>query len=90
MIPLPIEAPSTQTGLGNSDMGVFPKDNTAMNILNAPDTKRTFNLSGVPQVAKLNRSIGDISWKTGETWAILLGGVAVGFIGRALFDKLTR
>ncbi len=89
MAPFPIDEPAA-VNLGNTEMTSFPKDNTAQNILNGPKVKKEFNLSAPPTLPRMNKSIGDISWKTGETWAILIGGVALGFISRALFDKMTR
>jgi hypothetical protein len=89
MAPFPIDEPVV-ANLGNTEMTSFPKDNTAQDILNGQEMRQELNLGAPPALPTMNKSIGDISWKTGETWAILIGGVALGFISRALFDKMTR
>lgn len=42
------------------------------------------------KLPKLNGSIGDIRWSTGETWAVLAGGVALGFVAAKVWDRTTR
>jgi hypothetical protein len=90
MIPLPIDDTPAPANLGNTEMGELPKDESAMNLVNSPSIKQTFGLSGLPNIPSTNKRLGDIAWNTGETWAILIGGIAIGFIGRALFDRVTR
>jgi len=64
--------------LGNhrsiGSLGAIPKGSSAYEILQQPQYK----------------NMGDISWKTGETWGVLIGGVAVGLIGLTLFNRYYR
>jgi hypothetical protein len=49
----------------------IPKSNDAYKILQGPEYQ----------------NMGDISWKTGETWGILFSGVAVGLLALTLFNR---
>ena len=33
------------------------------------------------------RNMGDISWRTGETWGVLISGVVVGLSAMVLFNR---
>lgn len=90
MMPLPIDDAPPPANLGNTEMAALPKDESAMNLVNSDSTRQTFGLSGLPTMPSTTKRFGDIAWNTGETWAILIGGIAIGFIGRAIFDRQTR
>jgi len=92
--------PAPTGTLGNSDMMNIPKDDTALNLMNAPATKEAFGLGSAPippprrglgkAVPKFNRSVGDIQWKTGETWGVLIGGAALGMIAMTVWNRVTK
>ena len=50
-------------------MGSIPRGNSAMKILQSP----TY------------RDMGDVNWKKGETWGILMSGAVVGITVAVLF-----
>tara|TARA_Y100000766_G_scaffold215990_1_gene187815 strand:+ start:139 stop:480 length:342 start_codon:yes stop_codon:yes gene_type:complete len=89
-----------QTNLGNSNMMNIPKDDSAMNLVNDPSTKEAFNLGSAPippprkglrkAMPKFNRAVGDIQWKTGETWGVLIGGIAIGMVALSVWNRATR
>lgn len=64
--------------LGNSTnigaIGDIPRGDSAYNILQDPQYE----------------NMGDISWKTGETWGILFSGVVVGLAAMVLFNRLYK
>ena len=86
--------------LGNSDAANFPKDDSAMNLVNSPSVKQEFGLAGPPippprrglgrAIPKFNQTVGDISWKTGETWGVLIGGIAIGMIALTAWNRATK
>lgn len=88
------------SNFGNSSMVNIPKDDSAMNLVNDPSTKDAFNLGSAPippprkglrkAMPKLNRAVGDIQWKTGETWGVLIGGMAIGMIALTVWNRATR
>ena len=61
--------------LGNpaamGSLGRIPKSNDAYKILQSPEFK----------------DMGDIQWKTGETWGVLIGRAAIGLITVLLFNR---
>jgi len=60
--------------LGNTaspGLGAIPKSNAAYDILKSPSYD----------------NMGDISWKTGETWGILFSGAVVGVSCWFLFNR---
>lgn len=56
---------------GYSNMGAIPKSNDAYSILQNP----TYD------------NMGDVDWKTGETWGILFSGAIVGVAALMLFNR---
>lgn len=64
--------------LGNpaamGSLGRIPKSNAAYKILQAPKYK----------------DMGDISWQTGETWGVLIGGAAIGLVTVLLFNRFYK
>ncbi len=52
-------------------LGAIPKGDAAYTILQDP----SYN------------NMGDISWKTGETWGVLLSGAVVGGMALLLFNR---
>ena len=92
--------PAPTGTLGNSNMMNIPKEDTALNLMNAPATKEAFGLGSAPippprrglgkAVPKFNRSVGDIQWKTGETWGVLIGGAALGMIAMTVWNRVTK
>ena len=92
--------PAPTGTLGNSNMMNIPKDDTALNLMNAPATKEAFGLGSAPippprrglgkAVPKFNKSVGDIQWKTGETWGVLIGGAALGMIAMTVWNRVTK
>jgi len=88
------------SNLGNSNMQNIPKDGSAMDLMNDPATKEAFGLGSAPippprrglgkAVPKFNRAVGDISWKTGETWGVLIGGVAIGMLALTVWNRATK
>ncbi|NDF37182.1 MAG: hypothetical protein EB156_05280 [Euryarchaeota archaeon] len=66
---------SVFSDLGNraaiGNLGAIPKSNSAYKILQAPKYK----------------DMGDISWQTGETWGVLIGGAAIGLVTVLLFNR---
>lgn len=88
------------TSLGNSDMVNIPRDSSAMNIVNDPTTINEFGLQGAaipPPKSPLRRAmprmdnrLGDIDWKTGETWGILIGGMALGMMTLWAWNNVTK
>ena len=89
-----------QPNLGNSDAANFPKDESAMDLVNSPQVKSDFNLGSAPippprtgrgrAIPKFNRTVGDINWKTGETWGVFIGGVSLGIIALTVWNNMTR
>jgi len=63
------------SGLGNSaasgGLGAIPKSSAAYEILKSPSYE----------------NMGDISWKTGETYGILFSGAVVGMTALLLFNR---
>ena len=88
------------TSLGNSDMVNIPRDSSAMNIVNDPSIVSEFGLQGAPipppksafrrAMPKMDNRIGDINWKTGETWGILIGGMALGMMTLWAWNNVTK
>jgi hypothetical protein len=90
--------------LGNSNAANFPKDESALNLVNSPSVKQEFGLSGPPippprrglskglgrAIPKFNKSVGDIQWQTGETWGVLIGGIAIGMIALTAWNRATK
>jgi hypothetical protein len=63
--------------LGNpavSSLGAIPKSDAAYQILQEP----TYD------------NMGDINWKTGETWGILFSGAIVGVSAIYLFNRFYK
>ena len=97
---LPNLEPTAPQNLGNSNMVNVPSDNSAMDLMNNPQTKEAFGLGSAPippprrglgkAVPKFNRTVGDIEWKTGETWGVLIGGVALGMITLTVWNRFTK
>lgn len=91
---------SAPQNLGNSNMVNIPSDDSAMDLMNNPQTKEAFGLGSAPippprrglgkAVPKFNRTVGDIEWKTGETWGVLIGGVALGMITLTVWNRFTK
>lgn len=54
-----------------SQMGAIPKSDAAYKILQGPKYKE----------------MGDINWKTGETWGVLISGAVVGVATVLLFNR---
>ena len=94
-----LDAPNV-SNLGNTNMQNIPKDGSAMDLMNDPTTKEAFGLGSAPippprrglgkAVPKFNRTVGDISWKTGETWGVLIGGVAIGMLALTVWNRATK
>ena len=86
--------------LGNSDAANFPKDESAMNLVNSPSVTQEFGLAGAPippprtglgrAIPKFNQTVGDIQWQTGETWGVLIGGIAIGMIALTAWNRATK
>jgi hypothetical protein len=86
--------------LGNSDAANFPKDESALDLVNSPSVKQEFGLAGPPippprrgigrAIPKFNKSVGDIQWQTGETWGVLIGGIAIGMIALTAWNRATK
>ena len=61
--------------LGNraaiGNLGAIPKSDAAYKILQAPQYQE----------------MGDINWKTGETWGVLISGAALGLVTVLLFNR---
>ena len=61
--------------LGNraaiGNLGAIPKSNAAYKILQAPQYQE----------------MGDVNWKTGETWGVLISGAALGLVTVLLFNR---
>jgi hypothetical protein len=61
--------------LGNArdfgSLGAIPKSDAAYKILQAPQYQE----------------MGDIEWKTGETWGVLIGGASLGLLTALLFNR---
>ena len=61
--------------LGNraaiGNLGAIPKSDAAYKILQAPQYQE----------------MGDIEWKTGETWGVLIGGASLGLLTVLLFNR---
>ena len=86
--------------LGNSDAASFPKDESALDLVNSPSIKQEFGLAGAPippprrglgrAIPKLNQTVGDIQWQTGETWGVLIGGIAIGMIALTAWNRATK
>tara|TARA_B100000035_G_C20961220_1_gene536622 strand:+ start:194 stop:358 length:165 start_codon:yes stop_codon:yes gene_type:complete len=51
--------------------------------MNIPKSRDAYNILQAPQY----QNMGDISWKTGETWGILFSGVIVGLAALTLFNR---
>lgn len=66
----------SELGRGRSfgSIGAIPKSSDAYKILQSPKYK----------------DMGDISWSTGETWGVLIGGAAVGMLALTLFNRYFR
>ena len=64
--------------LGNraaiGNLGAIPKSDAAYKILQAPQYQE----------------MGDIEWKTGETWGVLISGCVVGVATVLLFNRMYR
>lgn len=88
------------TSLGNSDMVNIPRNTSALNIVNDPATVSEFGLQGVPipppksvfrrAMPRMDNRMGDINWKTGETWGILIGGMALGMLTLWAWNNVTK
>jgi hypothetical protein len=52
-------------------MGAIPKGDAAFNILQNPEFD----------------NMGDVNWKTGETWGVLISGAVVGVAVIVLFNR---
>tara|TARA_B100001564_G_C20373320_1_gene548926 strand:- start:405 stop:617 length:213 start_codon:yes stop_codon:yes gene_type:complete len=61
--------------LGNraaiGNLGAIPKSDAAYKILQAPQYQE----------------MGDVNWKTGETWGVLISGAALGLVTVLLFNR---
>lgn len=61
--------------LGNraaiGNLGAIPKSDAAYKILQAPQYQE----------------MGDIDWKTGDTWGVLIGGASLGLLTALLFNR---
>ena len=61
--------------LGNArdfgSLGAIPKSDAAYKILQAPQYQE----------------MGDIDWKTGDTWGVLIGGASLGLLTVLLFNR---
>jgi hypothetical protein len=61
--------------LGNArdfgSLGAIPKSDAAYKILQAPQYQE----------------MGDIDWKTGDTWGVLIGGASLGLLTALLFNR---
>ena len=55
-------------------IGAIPKDHSAYKILQSSTYK----------------DMGDINWKTGETWGILMSGAIVGITCAVLFNRYVK
>ena len=85
---------------GNSNAANFPKDESAMNLINSPSVKQEFGLGSAPippprrglgrALPKFNKTVGDIQWNTGETWGVLIGGIAIGMIALTAWNRATK
>lgn len=53
------------------NLGAIPKSDAAYKILQAPQYQE----------------MGDIEWKTGETWGVLIGGASLGLLTVLLFNR---
>ena len=51
--------------------------------MNIPKSQDAYKILQGPEY----QNMGDISWKTGETWGILFSGVAVGLLALTLFNR---
>jgi hypothetical protein len=56
---------------GIGSMGTIPKGDAAFKILQDPEFD----------------NIGDVNWKTGETWGVLISGAVVGVAVIVLFNR---
>ena len=56
---------------GIGSMGAIPKGDAAFNILQNPEFD----------------NMGDVNWKTGETWGVLISGAVVGVAVIVLFNR---
>lgn len=92
--------PAPVENLGNSNMMNIPKGDSALQLINDPATKQAFGLGSAPippprrglgkAVPKFNKSVGDIQWKTGETWGVLIGGAALGMVAMTVWNRFTK
>ena len=66
-------------------MGVFAElGNPAVGSLGAiPKSQDAYKILQAPQYSDM----GDINWKTGETWGILISGCIVGVAALLLFNR---
>ncbi len=51
--------------------------------MNIPKLQDAYKILQGPEY----QNMGDISWKTGETWGILFSGMAVGLLALTLFNR---
>ena len=79
---------------GNTEMADFKKDESAMNLVNSPGTKSTFNLGSAPTpvVSKPKKApkkgrLGDINWNSSDT--LMVGGAffIAGVMSSVLFNR---
>ena len=97
---MPDLPPTTGANLGNSNAANFPKDDSAMNLVNSASVKQEFGLGSPPippprrglgrALPKFNKTVGDIQWNTGETWGVLIGGIAIGMIALTAWNRATK
>jgi hypothetical protein len=96
--PAPVQPTSTPNpkmkNFGNTEMMSFKTDDSAMDLVNSPGTKRDFGLGSASIPVQQPRGktpkqgrLGLIQWKSSETLLVGAGFFSLGLLSKVLFDR---